>query len=270
MTEHHGFAWPQGQRCAVSLTYDDALPVHHEMVAPLLAEKGLSATLNVYAHSGFTEDTSNWRRVASLGHELGNHTLFHPCRREPEERYSWLAPHYDLCHYTAQRWLDEMRIANCLLGMIDGRSVRTFGNTCCNTTIGRGEHVVNLADLITRLFIAGRGACDGSIVLPASLCYGELGHCNGDGRTCVDIRQDIETAMDQGGWIILMFHGVGKGTHGGFIETGEHAKLVDYLAKESDQIWTSSMVNVATYLKQSGYVTKPEKRDAGNPALRDT
>lgn len=263
MTEYRSFTWPQGQRCAVSLTYDDALPIHYEMVAPLLAEKGLIATFNVFAHSGFTDDTSNWKRVASLGHELGNHTLFHPCRREPEERYRWLAPHYDLCNYTRQRWLDEIRVANCLLHMIDGQSERTFGNTC-NTSIGGGKHKVDLGELITSLFIAGRGPCNGRIVEPANLNYGALGHFNGDGRSFIDIQQDIEQAMDQGGWIIFMFHGVGEGTHNGFIETKQHTRLIEYLAEHTEQIWTASMVKAATHLRQAGFTTKPNKPDAGD------
>jgi hypothetical protein len=32
------FRWPDGQRCAVSLTYDDGLPVHYEYVGPALVE----------------------------------------------------------------------------------------------------------------------------------------------------------------------------------------------------------------------------------------
>ena len=28
--------WPDGRRCAVSLTYDDAVPVHHDEGAPVI------------------------------------------------------------------------------------------------------------------------------------------------------------------------------------------------------------------------------------------
>jgi len=233
------------------------LPVHYEMVAPLLARKGLTGTFNVYCHDHFTANTDKWKPVAAFGHELGNHTLFHPCRRDPEERYDWLAPHYDLCAYTAQRWLDEMRVANCLLRAIDGRSERTYGNTCCNTSIGRGAHEVDLAGLIDRLFVAGRGPCNARIVQPSSIHYAALGHFNGDGKTFDDIRAHIELASDRGGWIIFMFHGVGSETHAGFIEPGQHAMLVDFLAANAGRIWAASMVNVAGHLKQAGYANKP-------------
>jgi len=248
-----GFNWPQGQRCAVSLTYDDALPVHHQVVAPLLAAKGLTATFNVNAHGGFTDDPDAWRSVAALGHELGNHTLFHPCRRVPVENYGWLAPHYDLCDYTPRRWADEMRVANCLLKLVDGRSERTFGNTCCHTTIGQGDHETSLDDLISTLFVAARGAMNRTVIGPGSLRYTALGHFSGDAKTVAELWQDIERAVEQGGWIIFMFHGVGKGTHNLYIDTDQHARLVDDLAGRAGNIWTASMVKVAGYLKQAGY-----------------
>ncbi|MBT3376301.1 MAG: polysaccharide deacetylase family protein [Lentisphaerae bacterium] len=256
------FVWPEGQQCAVSLTYDDALPVHHELVAPLLTVKKLTATFNISAHSGFTENTGAWKHVASLGHELGNHTLFHPCRREPGKRKGGWIPHYDLCDYSAQRWIDEMRVANCLLNQIDGQSERTFGNTCCQTTIGRGHHEKDLSELIDRMFVAGRGPLNEEIVRPASLSYPALGHFNGDRKAAVELQQEIERAVDMNGWIVFMFHGVGEGTHKGFIDADEHAKLIDYLEANSDRIWTASMVNVARHLKRSGYGAAPNMTDA--------
>lgn len=241
--------WPDGKRCAVTLTYDDAVPVHHEQVAPLLAAHGLTATFYISAHAGFTDNLEPWRRVAALGHELGNHTLFHPCRREPPERYGWLQPHYDLCDYTVQRWTDEVRVLNALLGLVDGRPQRTYGNTCHNTTVGRGEHETSLNPHIARLFVAGRGEGTRKIVDPAAPNFAALGTFGGDGKSFADIRGPIEEARATGGWILWCFHGVGQGTHSGFIATEQHAALVDYLAANRADIWTASLVEVATHLQ---------------------
>ena len=243
------FSWPQGQQCAVSLSYDDALPVHTDAVAPLLSAKGLTATFNVCANRGFTERTAAWKQVAALGHELGNHTLFHPCRRKPEGKYHWLAPHYDLCDYTAQRWTDEMRVANCLLNLIDGKTERTFANTCCHTSIGEGAKEKDLSALIEPMFVAGRGPLNEQIVQPSTLSFPALGHFSGDNKTSKELQTLIERASAINGWVILMFHGVGKDTHGLFIESQEHAQLIDYLAENSDRIWTASTVQVAQHLK---------------------
>jgi sialate O-acetylesterase len=253
MNSQAKFTWPAGQKCAVSLTYDDALAVHRETVAPHLSAKQITATFYVCANSGFTENIDAWKEVAAQGHELGNHTLFHPCRREPAEKYSWLEPHYDLCNYTSQRWEDEMRVANCLLQQIDGQSERTFGNTCCHTTIGTGDKERDLSKLIQNKFVAARGSLNQRVVTPASLSYTKLGHFSGDDKRFEELQEYIEQCAQMNGWIILMFHGVGKGTHGLFIDSEEHTKLVNYLADNSKHIWTASMLRVAKHLKSAGY-----------------
>jgi hypothetical protein len=180
------------------------------------------------------------------------------------ERYGWLSPHYDLCDYTVQRWMDEMRVANCLLNQIDGQSDRTFGNTCCNTTIGRGQNQKDLSELVDRVFVAGRGPCNEEIVRPVSLSFPSLGHFDGDGKTATELQHDIERATNMNGWIIFMFHGVGKGTHSGFIDVEQHVRLIDYLEENSSRIWTASMVQVARHLRSMGYHTAPNKPDAGD------
>src|SRR6187549_2205138 len=69
-----------GKKCAVVLTYDDALNVHLDNVVPLLDSLGLKATFYLSAYfPGCKERIAEWRKVAAHGHELGNHTLFHPC-----------------------------------------------------------------------------------------------------------------------------------------------------------------------------------------------
>jgi len=71
--------WPDATQCAVSLSYDDSVPVHHREVAPLLEKHGLRGTF--YLSALTIENPEAWKIVAAAGHELGNHSLFHPCRR---------------------------------------------------------------------------------------------------------------------------------------------------------------------------------------------
>ena len=243
------FTWPESRRCAVSLTYDDAVPVHHEHVAPLLTSRGLAGTFYLCGRPSVTENMEVWRPVAAAGHELGNHSLFHACRRDPPERFGWLEPHYDLCSYTVQRWSDEMRIANCILRQIDGRTERTYGKPCGNTTIGPAGHEVRLDEHLLKLFVAGRGADTREVIDPAAASLGSLPTIGGDRQTFAQLRAEVDRAQATGGWLILTFHGVGAGTHGHFIEAAEHAALVDYLAAGRDCIWTAPVVNVAGHVK---------------------
>jgi peptidoglycan/xylan/chitin deacetylase (PgdA/CDA1 family) len=75
MADTHGFHWPRNQRAAVTLTYDDALPVHWQHVGPELESAGLRGTFNVMPHATFDKHVEQWREMAARGHELGNHLL---------------------------------------------------------------------------------------------------------------------------------------------------------------------------------------------------
>jgi len=80
--------------------------------------------------------------------------------------------------------------------------------------------------------------------------FAALGHFSADGRTFEQLRDEIESAVRQGKWIIYMIHGVGRGTHNLYIDTEEHAKLIRYLGENSNRIWTMPAVDIANYLKQ--------------------
>ncbi|MCE9591197.1 MAG: polysaccharide deacetylase family protein [Planctomycetes bacterium] len=244
------FVWPKGQRSAVSLTYDDALDCHLDAVAPELEAAGLRATFYVPISSDtFSRRVHEWGDLGRRGHELGNHTLFHPCRREPPERYAWLAPEYDLAHYTPQRWCQEVDVANLVLHLADGKTRRTFGNTCCNTTIGSGAGQASLEPFILQRFVAARGALSNKPIDPARANPAALGNMNGDGRAFEQLRAEIDAAAATGQWIVYMFHGVGKGTHSGFIESDEHRRLIAWLHGQAEHVWTAPTVDVAEHVR---------------------
>jgi hypothetical protein len=239
--------WPNGVRCAVSLTYDDSLTVHHRSVAPLLDTHGLRGTFYLSIHN--LRDFDAWKGVAGRGHELGNHSLFHPCRREPPERFAWLAEEYDLANYSATRFKDELAVASKVLDILDGGRPRSYGNNCCNLTIGRGDQQQPMDPIIEDLFVAARGTVTNQPVDPAKPAFTRLGHFSGDGKTFKQLRAEIEDARARGAWIIYMFHGVGKGTHKLFVDDEEHRALVEWLGKERASIWTAPLVEVAQHLK---------------------
>lgn len=238
-----------GKRAAVSLTYDDALDGHWRQVAPRLERSGLRATFNVFPHEKCMAAVDRWRQVAAAGHELGNHSLFHPCRKEPADRFGWLPDDFDLRHYTAHRWREEMRVAGTLLSLIDGRTRRTFANTCCDTRIGTGDAAVDLGPIIAEMFVAGRGPMNEQVIDPARADLGGLGHFDGDGKTLEQLRETVERAVEAGGWAVFMFHGVGGAEHRLHIDPAEHDRLVDYLASVRDTVWTAPMVEVAERLR---------------------
>ena len=248
--EPTAFHWPAGQQGAVTLSYDDAIPAHFELVAPQLEKAGLRGTFYIQGDSaGFRQHTDRWRRVAQAGHELGNHSLHHPCRKDQPGQHTWLSDDYNLSNYTPQRWLAEMRMANLILYLVDGKTERTFGNTCCDNYVGPLDNRTCLEALIPQLFVGGRGEYVSKPIDPANMKFANFGHYSGDGKSFEQLRDEIEAAVRDGKWIFYMFHGVGKGTHSLYIEAQEHAQLVAYLGANKERIWTAPAVDVTRYLK---------------------
>ncbi len=136
--------WPNGAKAALALTYDDALDSQLEAAVPHLNALNLRGTF--YISLGFDdreEKIKAWREVAAAGHELGNHTLVHPCRGSLPGR-SWVQPNRDLDTYTKAQLMAEIKDANTLLTQIDGKSERTFAYTCGDTTVGGEPFIRNL------------------------------------------------------------------------------------------------------------------------------
>src|SRR6478672_11705547 len=104
----------QGKKCAVVLTYDDAIDQHLDNAVPLLDSLGLKATFYITAYSASIKTRmSEWKLLTGKGYELGNHTLFHPCMGGPGRE--WVKPEYDMKNYTIQRMIDETRMTNIFL-----------------------------------------------------------------------------------------------------------------------------------------------------------
>jgi len=140
------------KKCAVVLTYDDALNVHLDNVIPLLDSLGLKATFYLSASfPGCKNRLNDWKKAAAEGHELGNHTLFHPCLGNMPGR-EWVKPENDMSKYTVQRMINEPRMTNVFLQALDGKTERTFAYPCGDMKIGDTTYI----DSLRNDFIAAR------------------------------------------------------------------------------------------------------------------
>jgi peptidoglycan/xylan/chitin deacetylase (PgdA/CDA1 family) len=242
--------WPKKARCAVSLTYDDGLPSHPASLAPRLEHYHLRGTFYAPLQSDLSKDPIAWRKLAQRGHEIGNHTVFHPCWSVGGKYADWLPEQYNLVHYTAARWVDEIRTANEALFLIDGQRERTYGNTCYDNYLGDPEHPVCLEPLIAENFVAARGEETKKPVALDALNWQNLGTVWADGRAFGDFAPELDDLLDSGGWIIYTMHGVGAGTHALNIEAGEHERLLGFLHDQSERIWTAPVRDVVRHLKK--------------------
>ena len=72
------FSWPNGKQIAVSLTFDDARKSQVDVGTALLNEYDVKATFYLVPGQ-VKERLEGWRSATASGHEMGNHSLFHPC-----------------------------------------------------------------------------------------------------------------------------------------------------------------------------------------------
>lgn len=237
---------PTESRCIVSLTYDDALPCHFESVAPLLEEHGLHGTFYVPCDPTFFAHADSWREVAAQGHELGNHTVFQPIHSQPA-----IDEAYELSNYSVRRWTDEVRLANSILSLVDGRTVRSFGNPGNHNSVGAGKSAAAVEQLASKLCIAARGEQSLKPIDLKGINWFNLGTRCGDRATFDQLRLEIGRMCLRGGWLILSFHGIGSRDHERHMDEDEHTRLVEWLASQQETIWTAPVRVVAEAIKPS-------------------
>jgi hypothetical protein len=253
----HAFAWPKQVRGALSLTYDDGLPVHYTLVGPLLRHHDLRASFYPMVQSDLRLHPGEWQQLAAAGHELGNHTVFHPCRQSRSHPYGWLDERYDLGGYTPEHLRAELEVANLVLHLLDGETERSYGNTCCDTTLGRHAMEQPLEPVLRELFIAARGALTNRIAHPAhGLDLLNIGCIDAAGRSLEDLKELMEQTRASGGWAVLMIHGIGAGTHDLYLDADIHERFVGWLAQQRT-IWTAPVRTIARYIRQRTGTAEP-------------
>lgn len=232
-----------GFKSAVVLTYDDALNVHLDKVIPQLDSAGFKGTfyLTVGADA-FTKRMPEWKVAAEKGHELGNHTMYHPCQGGTPGR-SWVRPDYDLSTYSVKRIEDEIKMTNVLLKAVDGKTERTFAYPCGDLMAGGKSYVEAISDDFT----AARGADEkifqmGQIDPYINGCFSIAGK-NSD--YMIDL---VKKTMKEGGLLIFLFHGVG-GEHNLNVDLKEHKKLVTFLQQNQKDIWVANYIDVMKFVK---------------------
>nr|WP_315200150.1 polysaccharide deacetylase family protein [uncultured Flavobacterium sp.] len=233
-----------GKKCAVVLTYDDALNIHLDKVIPALNSYNFQGTFYLIASSSIVTDRKKeWRTASKKGHELGNHTLTHPCDGSLPGR-GFVTKDNDLSTYTVARAVKETRIANQILKDIDGKTERTFAYPCGDLKIGDTLYY----DYLKKDFVAARGVQPG--FLPAKTV--DLANVNSfveNGTTAAQMIAQIEEAEKAESFIVFLFHGVG-GEHALNIDLEEHQKLLLYLKSREKDIWVTTMVDLGKYIQK--------------------
>lgn len=233
-----------GKKCAVVLTYDDALNVHLDKVIISLDTFGLKGTFYLMGEaSSIAKRMSDWRTAASHGHELGNHSLTHPCDASKEGR-SWVSKEKDLSSYSVERAVNEIRITNTLLQAIDGKKERTFAYPCGDAVIGKENYYTPLESE----FAGARGVQSGLMHL-SSINLNNINCFFIDGHTGEYMINLVKQAQETNTLLVFLFHGVG-GEHNINVSLEAHRELLQYLKANEKNIWNATLVDVAKYVRK--------------------
>src|SRR5687767_3201911 len=129
---HAQITWPKGRTAAIVLSYDDSLRSQLDVAIPQLDEARLKGTFFLSGGNLTPEGMLRWRAAAASGHELGNHSVFHPCPRAilPDR------PQYFTETYDVDRMVSEIGVTNLILFGIDGKRARSFAAPCSQTLVG--------------------------------------------------------------------------------------------------------------------------------------
>jgi hypothetical protein len=227
--------WPGGASVAVSLTYDDALDSQLDVAAPALQRHDLKGTFYlVPGNLPVARRLGEWRQLAQAGHELGNHTLYHGCRKSLPDR-DWVRDWDDLDRINPEQLLRDIRTANTAIAAIDGQSRRTFAAPCYDLEVS-GEY---FPDDIVADFAGIRDLAQGvdesarSILAPVELSGAQLIGW-------------VESNTRPGALLVFVFHGVG----GDYLAVSAeaHEQLLTYLVAHRDTYWTASYLDIMDHV----------------------
>lgn len=229
--------------CAVVLTYDDAIDIDLDNVVPALDSLGFKGTFYLIGSSSvIAKRLPEWRHAAQEGHELGNHSLFHPCDASLPGR-SFVSPDNDLSRYTVRRCINEIRQNNTFLTAIDGKTVRTFAYPCGDMMIRDTFFYAGLRnDFAAARGVRGKLDTLGKVNLDNVDCFAM------NNNTAEQMIGLVKQAMTSHTLLVFLFHGVGGG-HNLNVGLREHSELLHFIKDHEQQIWVAPMVEVAQYVR---------------------
>lgn len=262
--------WPEGKLAAVSLTYDDGLDGQLKHAVPALDARGLLGTFFLSSFQGVPHvwalpDTTTalnprhmaWQAVAQAGHELGGHTIYHPCDNnnagyKPED-------------YDQERMAAELDESIARLKRLSPDEPQSFAYPCYGDTVGIAGGA-SYMPLVDARFLTARTSAEG-VSDPATVPLTQAAQRFGDaeGTSADALIAYVDEALAAGGWAVFTFHGIGPAAECdinqfnldvcalNYLTTSSeaHAALLDYLVQKQSEVWTAPMKAVAAHIQST-------------------
>ncbi len=236
------FQWPEGKKMGLSLTFDDARLSQVDKGIPLLDKYGVKATFYL-SPDNITQRLEAWGKAVTNGHDIGNHSLLHPCTGN----FVW-SKDKALEDYTLQDMNMELDSASKLIKKMLGIQPVSFAFPCGQTFVGRGNITRSYVPVISAKFETGRGWLNEGPNDPAFCDMSQLTGMELDGKSFEQIKTLIEEAKSKGQWLVLAGHEMNEG---GF-QTSQLStieSICKYASDPANGIWIDNVHNIAAYVK---------------------
>jgi len=237
------FEWPQARRAAVSLSFDDARLSQIDRGMAVLDACGVKATFYV-SPAGVEARLDGWKAAVANGHEIGNHTLHHPC----SGNFRW-SRQKALEDYTIERMERDILDANAMVRDALGVTPATFAYPCGQKSVGRGLGVVSYVPLVARHFVVGRDGFNEIHNDPSYCDLAQAASMEADGKSFEHLRAMVERAAAEGGWLIFFGHEVGAGGHQTVVADALDA-FCRYCNDPANGIWIDTVANIGRYIAE--------------------
>lgn len=182
-----------------------------------------------------------WKSLVKDGHELGNHTVYHPCRKS---EYKSVKDYLDLDKYTTEQILAEIEVANTFLQALDGKKTRTFAYPCTDMLAGG----LSFEDSVAHYATAARG---GSYEPPEALNPLDIDIYNvpawgPNNNSSTELIAYIKTILEKGSLGAFIFHGIGEQPMR--VSEEDHETMLKFLDAHRNEIWVTTFKEATDYL----------------------
>ena len=251
--ETRRFLWPNEKRAAVSLSFDDARASQVDTGLAVLSEHHVKVTFFVQAEN-ISHHLEGWKKAVADGHEIGNHSMTHPCTGN----YAF-SRHNALEEYTLQMMAAQLDEANAEIERLLGVKSRTFGYPCGQKFVGRGVDVRSYVPLVAERFVVGRGYLDESANDPYFCDLAQAMGTPFDDLDFEQMKKVVDQAAKDGRWVIFVGHDIGKRGYQ-VTDSTALATLCDYLKDPANGVWLGTVGEIGEYIRQqrrSGAHSRP-------------
>jgi peptidoglycan-N-acetylglucosamine deacetylase len=235
--------WPEGVRAGVSLSFDDARVSQLDRGIPILDRFGVRATFYVSLRL-MEQHLKQWRAAAAGGHEIGNHTLNHPC----SGNFSFIREHR-LEDYTLERMEQELLEANDRIEAQLGVRPRTFAYPCGQSYVGRGEGQRSYVPLVAKHFEVGRGFRYEVAAHPLRCDMAMMPAIDLDRLGWEEVKSWLQTAAAERRWLIFAGHDIHETSRQG-VRPQVLERLCAWCCDPSNQLWIGTVADIGAHLRR--------------------